>query len=61
MKTFEEEYEELLEWRFKKWNESDKLPTAPGYDAGESEIQRRKDATAFQKRLKQLKQKYNRE
>lgn len=57
MKTFDEEYKALLEWRFDKWDKSNKIPWEGGLD-GAGEAQRRKDAAEFQRRLSELKKKY---
>jgi hypothetical protein len=60
MKTFKEEYHELLKWRFEKFEESDKLSSEfNGRDGSEQCLQERKDGIEYRKRLKALKEKYN--
>jgi len=61
MRTYEEEYHELVEWRMARFEESDKLPkdgTGLGYPDQRSQ-QERLDGQEYRGRLIKLKEKYN--
>ena len=62
MKTFDEEYEELLEWFIKEHEKIDamNIPMGLMLDGEDAEL-RDKAGDEYRKRLKALKEKYNRE
>ena len=64
MKTFEDEYLELLGWYKEQSEELFKLPREPvelcGLDGGEYEKQRRIVDREYYQRLRSLEEKYNR-
>jgi len=57
MKTFKEEYKELLLWYKEKSDECDKIPSEGGHDGGGTE-QHRIYTEEYHKKLTELKQKY---
>ena len=62
MKTFEEEYQELWDWRDAQYDKSIKLPMdGTGLDDGQRCHQEMRDGQEYRRRLMELKKKYNRE
>ena len=60
MKTFDEEYNELLSWLKQRRSESDLLPDeAFGLDGSERCVQEQKDNIEYRKRLNELKIKHS--
>ena len=57
MKSFKDEYKELLLWYKEKTDECDKIPSEGGYDGGGTE-QRRIYTAEYRNRLNLLKEKY---
>ena len=59
MKTYKEEYRELIMWLEERLNESKKLPDdGIGFDAGQRAQQERIDDIEYRRRLRELKAKY---
>ena len=59
MKTFKEEYFELLEWLMERSEESKKLPDdGTGFDAGQRCQQEMKDGKEYRRRLRELEAKH---
>ena len=60
MKTFKDEYRELILWYKEKTDECDKIPSEGGHDGGGTE-KRRVYTAEYHKKLTELKQKYSKE
>ena len=60
MKTFKDEYRELLLWYKEKTDECDKILSEGGHDGGGTE-KRRVYTAEYHKKLTELKQKYSKE
>ena len=61
MRTYKEEYHELVEWRMARFEESNKLPmdgTGLGYPCQRTQ-QERLDGQEYRRRLRELREKYN--
>ena len=59
MKTFKDEYLELLDWLEERFKESRKLPDdGVGFDDGQQAQQERLDNTEYRRRLRELKVKH---
>ena len=59
MKTFDDEYRELIEWLEERLEESYKLPNdTTGLDGGQQYVQQRADDIEYRRRLRELEAKH---